>query len=130
MHLIFCDKIFAIYLVGKHPPHKRRIHTTHEDTPSANSTFSNGSDNSEVQFYHLNTVDESLEKQFGIRREQRAPCSCFELNCGCCAGMQFRKFKRQRKSAGDRSFESFQFIQNEFSFSLNFSLFQFHLRPE
>lgn len=91
MDIIFRDKIFAIYLVGKHPPHKRRIHTTHEDTPSANS---------EVQFYHLNTVDESLEKQFGIRREQRAPCSCFELNCGCCAGMQFRKFKRQRKSAG------------------------------
>lgn len=100
MDIIFRDKIFAIFSVGKHPPHKRRIHTTHEDTPSANSTFSNGSDNSEIKFYHLNTVDESLEKQFGIRREQRAPCSCFELNCGCCAGMQFRKFKRQRKSAG------------------------------
>lgn len=100
-----------------------------------NSTINNG-DNSTAKlyprFYHLNTNTKWQEKGITIRQQQKGPCSCFELNCGCCAGMQFRRFKRIRKF----KYENFQCNENVAVFHwfttefFLYSLFQFHIRSE
>lgn len=56
---------------------------THEDAEDLN-----------IEFFHLH-VNDSIEKGISIR-QQRGPCACLSLNCGCCAGMETQKFKRKR----------------------------------
>lgn len=77
---------------------KNHSHRSTQTTapPSSNSTVENV-DNMNVEFYHLNASEnDSVEKRISLR-QRRGPCSCLELNCGCCAGMEFQKFKRKRE---------------------------------
>lgn len=96
-----------------------------------NSTVHNDN-NSTVQlyprFYHLNTDENWQEKRIEIRQQQqqKGPCSCSGLNCGCCAGMRFRRFKRICKS-NTRIFSMKKCGVIQCCF---FSLFQFHIRPK
>lgn len=107
---------------------------------SPNSTVNHDNNNSTVQFYprfyHLNTNTNWQEKRIEIRQQQqqKGPCSCAELNCGCCAGMRFRQFKRICKYLRafskcrkiNRNISSPYLIYNGFFFSL----LQFHIRSE
>lgn len=100
----FAQCSFFECLAGKRTSHKRKSDKIrNEVTSTANSTLDNIPDDLKVEFYHLNTTDETLEKGIIFRREQRAPCSCLNLNCGCCAGMETQRFKRKRES---RQFEN------------------------
>lgn len=61
-----------------------------------------------LSFYDLET-NEIIEPPFVTlhlkqRRPQRGrPCSCTNLNCGCCAGVNFKRlnFRRQSKCYND-----------------------------
>lgn len=65
-------------------------------TSSTNATIENV-DDLKVEFFHLNEYEsETVEKRISLR-QRRGPCACLDLNCGCCAGMEFQKFKRKRK---------------------------------
>lgn len=91
-----CFKIektrFFIILVTKHTSPKRMVQKEPNSFSNSNLTAKNEND-SKIEFYHLNS-NESLEKRIQFR-QRRGPCSCFELNCGCCAGMEFQQFKRK-----------------------------------
>lgn len=75
---------------------KHSLRTTQTEAEnSLNSTIKA----EDIDFFHLNTA-ESLEKRIQLR-QRRGPCSCSNLNCGCCAGMAMQQFniKRIRKYA-------------------------------
>lgn len=74
----------------KNHPHR----STQTAVRSSNSTVENV-DDMNIEFFHLNTsVNDSVEKRISLR-QRRGPCACLDLNCGCCAGMEFQKFKRK-----------------------------------
>lgn len=70
-------------------------------------------------------LEDSLEKRLQFR-QRRGPCSCVDLNCGCCAGMFRRKRKFNRPSSQKDSFKEYTAV----SFVFTYSLFEFHIRPK
>lgn len=67
-----------------------------------------------IEFFDLPTNDLRQAPQ------RRRPCSCHEMNCGCCGGMNFQQinFKRIREFY-------FDCIPHAYRLSLEFSLIQF-----
>ena len=126
---MFCSNLF-FFSVPEYDSQK----TDKVSSILPNSTIQNDN-NSTVQmyprFYHLNKNIKWQEKGIEIRQQQKGPCSCFELNCGCCAGMQFRRFKRKRKYSTKNLCN---FVKKSAQLDLQpiyfCSLFQFHIRSE
>lgn len=51
-------------------------------------------DNLQIEFFDLLTNKPLRRIQL---RQNRGPCACADLNCGCCAGMDIQQFNFRRK---------------------------------
>lgn len=65
----------------------------------------------------------------------RRPCSCNELNCGCCAGINFKQFnfRRQSKHNANEFLRTVYVVQtpkSNYLFQSIFSVHELHIRSE
>lgn len=84
-----------------------------------------------IEFFDLSTNEPLVRAP-----ERRGPCACIDLNCGCCAGMNIQQFNFKRIRECDFCVQALaarareRERENAIYFLMNFSLHQFHVRPE